>query len=370
MSAKKTATKQPARKPGLYRSLSAADLAKRDAAALSLQEQATARPLDGLAAIKAAGLSSEPVDAASASEALLIAEQRIVPGMTAEIPLHLLREGPFNARVFYRSAEIDEMVNSLERHGQEVSAEGWIEDQLVWLIDGGKRYRASRAGGRASLRVELKPKPQSNQALYLASRRMNTERSTQTAIDDAVRFRALLDDGVFVSQDAIAEAVGLKKAMVSTVLSLTRIPERLLGRMKESDVTAGVGVAAQIARLFIDRSADDSESSAGASRTLDPADPADAAILEDRELVASEIIDETIRKELTRTDVQRLVRSRIKGPQQRQRADVRELRWGSLRGQLKVTPKKRAIEIALPEADLGEFEALVARLESILAAGA
>lgn len=367
-----TAAGKSKARPTLFRRPSAEELQQRDEAG-----SAAAPPLAPIAEPDAAGAVAHVGGVAPAvlaawgpggvtviDGALHCDGRPVTPGMTIEVPTALISETPYNARVYYRSQEIDEMVTSLDRFGQEVSAEGWVENGRVWLVDGGKRYRASRAGGRPTVRVEIKAKPSDAREIYLASRRMNVERSAQTAIDDAVRFRTLLDEGVFPTQEALGEAVGIKKAMVSTIMSLTRIPERLLGRMKESDVTSAVGVACEVARLFIDRAVDDD---ATRGRSLDPDDAEDQRVLEERELIAEEIIDEAIRKELTRSDVQRLVRSRIRGPQQRARADVREVRWKGQRGQLKVTPKKRAIEIALPEIDEDRFEALVSRLEAVLA---
>ena len=56
------------------------------------------------------------------------------------------------------------------------------------------------------LRVELKEVPNPLDS-YLISREMNQTRSDQTVLDDAVRWKDLLAEGIFANQKAIADSI-------------------------------------------------------------------------------------------------------------------------------------------------------------------
>ncbi|WP_119155390.1 ParB/RepB/Spo0J family partition protein [Caldimonas tepidiphila] len=290
-----------------------------------------------------AAAAAAPAIAPSAPPSENVADYPV--GSTVQVPLHLIGENPFNARVFYVASEIDDMALSLQAHGQDVSAEGWVEDGRVLLIDGGKRLRGARAAGLPSLRVEIKRKPANSRDLYLASRRINLERSAHTVLDDAVRFQALLKAGVFESQDEIAQRLQISKSAVSQVMAINLIPERLLARMKEHPQTSSHGAAYELSRIFV----------AELART----DPDRA------EQLAAEVIDEVVRKEMTRQQVRALIESRLQGPQRRVRSEIRELRLGAAKGQLKVVEERGQLEFsirALPAEDLQRLVAAVERL--------
>lgn len=266
-------------------------------------------------------------------------------GSTANVPLHLIGENPYNARVFYVASEIDEMALSLQAHGQDVSAEGWVEDGRVLLIDGGKRLRGARAAGLPFLRVEIKAKPPSSRELYLASRRINLERSAHTVLDDAVRFQALLQARVFESQEEIAQHLQISKSAVSQIMAINLIPERLLARMKEHPQTSSHGAAYEISRIFVSELAKN--------------DP-------DRsEQLAGEVLDEVVRKEMTRQQVRGLIESRLQGPQRRMRSEIRELRLGEAKGQLKVVEERGQLELSIKALPAAELQRLVQAVEKL-----
>ncbi|UUZ66190.1 hypothetical protein LP417_34720 (plasmid) [Polaromonas sp. P1-6] len=62
-------------------------------------------------------------------------------------------------------------------------------------------------------------------------------RSNQGAFDDAVRWQALLDKGVFQTLEDLAKDVELSVPSVSRITKLNRIPERLMRSMNEDQQT-------------------------------------------------------------------------------------------------------------------------------------
>lgn len=150
-------------------------------------------------------------------------------GQVIDAPLSRIRSNPFNPRAIYPTSAVDDMAVSLAKHGQRVSATGYLaEDGDIVLIEGETRLRGARAAGLSTLRVELKPKPETDQALYEEARAANVERRDQTPLDDALKWKELLAKKVYPSQIALATALGLKEDHVSRVMSLATLTSRVI----------------------------------------------------------------------------------------------------------------------------------------------
>src|SRR5665647_698513 len=173
-------------------------------------------------------------------------------GRTYELPLAKFRESPMNARVFYSAEDVDGMATSLIQNRQEVPVTGYAntDGDSVMLVDGQKRLRGARAGGLEVLRVEICAAPADEKSVFLMSRRINRDRSSQTALDDAVRFQQLLDGGHFSNQEELGKAVEMSQSSISRVLAINKIPERIMHRMKDSVLLTGVAPAHAISQIF------------------------------------------------------------------------------------------------------------------------
>lgn len=88
--------------------------------------------------------------------------------------------------------------SSDENSKQKVAANGWVRpDGRIKLDDGGTRLRAARASGLEYLEVKIVGPTQQSAEQFKRSKALNDERSSQTALDLAVMFRKLLDEGVY-----------------------------------------------------------------------------------------------------------------------------------------------------------------------------
>ena len=170
-------------------------------------------------------------------------------GQVALVALHLISENKHNARVFYLASDIDATAVSMQKNQQLSIATGWIEDGKLLLNDGQKRARAARAGGIPHLKVEITSKPDPRSG-YLASRAMNVERSNQTCLDDAVRWKEMLADGLFTGHADLATALDMTQPNISKTLAINEIPNRLINRMKDNQATSSLRVAYEISRIF------------------------------------------------------------------------------------------------------------------------
>jgi len=154
------------------------------------------------------------------------------------VPLNLILSNPVPPRYHYPVSDIDKMKEMLSKDGQKISATGFLSDpamgdRRVVLIDGETRFRGMRAAGLPTLRVEIKPPPESDQALYELARSANKDRRDQTALDDAMRWKELLERKVYASQRSLGLALGVPEDVVSRTISLSSLSSLVVGTVAE-----------------------------------------------------------------------------------------------------------------------------------------
>jgi ParB family chromosome partitioning protein len=149
-------------------------------------------------------------------------------GQVYEVPLERIKSNPQNPRAVYTSKAIDEMAQSLRATGQQIAATGFVEGDYVVLIEGETRLRGARSAGLATLRVEIRAQPASSRELYRNARDANVKRRDQTPLDDAVRWKQLLEDKVYESQADLGRDLEIDQATVSKTLALADLPQPIL----------------------------------------------------------------------------------------------------------------------------------------------
>lgn len=268
-------------------------------------------------------------------------------GVVYDVPLNVLQRSEFNARVFYSTEELDEMSKSLLAKGQDVPAVGYLKNGRITLVDGQKRYQAATNASLPTLKVLITQAPANECEEYEESRRINLTRSSQTALDDAVRWKAMIDKGTYASQSELALKLNVSEGNVSKTISITAIPERLLRMMSDHPQTRTLSIAYEVSRIF--------------SAPKFKETPDDAAYL------AQEVIDEIKKKDMGRNQVKSLIDSKLEGPKQRMRAEAMPVKYGEVKGTLKVFPSRGQLELSfsgLPEDKVNELKE---RVEQMLA---
>lgn len=295
---------------------------------------------------------AHPVDeSVPRTSAQTVAQVDYKVGQVYSVPISRVRENPWNAREFYTTDEVDAMAVSLTEHGQEVPALGYVADQAVGfitLIDGQKRLRGAKAAGILELRIDLCVAPIDAKSMYLTSRRINLERSSQTALDDAVRFQHLLSSGVFAKQEDLAAAIGKSQETVSRITKLTVIPEKIMRRMRDHPLLTGINAAYAISQIFT------------AGKFKDDPDGS--------ENLASLIIDESLKKEISANQVMQLVASRLAGPIHRNRNTKRDVVYAGKKGVFKTNEEKGLLEFSISGLSAEQVEELRRKIESTLQA--
>ena len=182
---------------------------------------------------------------------------------------------------------------------------------------------------------------------YITSRARKGERSQPTCLDDAVLWKEMLADGLFTGHADLAAALDLTPPNISKTLAINEIPIRLIHRMKEHQVTSSLRVAYEISRIFARKAEADLES-------------------EKLEVLADEVIDEVIKRNLSSESTKSLIESRLIGPKKRVRPDARDLRFGEFKGLIKATPSKGTLEISFKNLTAQQLEDLSNLVERAL----
>lgn len=278
-----------------------------------------------------------------------------VVGAIVKVPLSLIDSNPLSPRQIYQDKEVDKIATSLPE-GQDVAAHGYVQEGRIKLIDGGTRYRAARLSDSISLDVKIEPRPEDDLQLFARARALNEQRSPTTALDFALSLKKLMERGAVRSQRDVVdripgpEGTKLSESMVSMYMRIGRMPERIHKEMSKLPQTNTFTALYAVSELFEGR--DDEES-------------LDKAIA-----LAREIIDEIHRRELGTKQIVSLVKSRLEGPQHRERSQATPLEFGAhspYQGQIKTFGKKGQVDLSLKGLSEDEMPEVKAVLTKALA---
>lgn len=190
-------------------------------------------------------------DAAIVSEPPEVRAQPLAHTVSA-IPVEDVVSNPYNPRAFYSAETIDELADSFAKQGQITPILVTRLEQFPGkyvIVDGERRIRAARSRGDKTITADVRD-GLDNRNLYLRAYHANKEREEQTVFDDALAWKKLLDDHVYVDQVELGVAVGEDPKHISKVISLTSLPSFLLQRMAQNKKVIGLGHAYNIKLIF------------------------------------------------------------------------------------------------------------------------
>lgn len=216
-----------------------------------------ARRPDPAEIAKIAEVTQQPESVRAPENSLAPAQDAFTPrtnytiGQIAVVAVHELKINPLNARRVVSPAGLDELAQGMKARGQEIAALGYVDDNgTVCLIDGHRRLEASRIAELPTLRVEIRPKPENEQALYLSSRAANVDREAQTPIDDALAWKMLLDRRIFPSQAELARCLNIDPTVLNRTLGLANLPKPLMAMLTERPSLMNLRMLDAIKRFF------------------------------------------------------------------------------------------------------------------------
>ncbi len=150
-----------------------------------------------------------------------------------EVPLDDIDQNPFNARKIYRTERVSELAASIGAHGQEIPGIATIRAGRFVLVAGHYRLRALKVLGAKTMLLMIHL-DLSDKELYSHSYRENAERESQSALDNALSWRQLIDQGVYKSETDIADATGMSLPNVNKTLAALRLTGPVLDVVKEA----------------------------------------------------------------------------------------------------------------------------------------
>ena len=160
----------------------------------------------------------------------------------AEIPVRLLQPNPAQPRHSFDQGALDELADSIRRHGvlqpllvSEDGAGGYL------VIAGERRWRAARAAGLNTVPAVIRERLGARDELALALVE-NLQRRDLSPLEEARAFEHLRSEHG-LSQSEIAGQVGLDRSTVANALRLLRLPEAIQAWVEAGELSAGHGRA-------------------------------------------------------------------------------------------------------------------------------
>jgi ParB family chromosome partitioning protein len=163
-------------------------------------------------------------------------------GGYAEIPIDRLRANPQQPRHHFDRESLEELASSIRVHGvlQPLLVSEERRDRYV-LITGERRWRAARLAGLATVPAVIRERVEDAEQLELALVE-NLQRRDLTPLEESRAFEHLRSS-LGLSQQEIAERVGMDRSTVANALRLLKLPAELQEMVERGELSAGHGRA-------------------------------------------------------------------------------------------------------------------------------
>jgi len=167
----------------------------------------------------------------------LLGEPQSDRGEKPEIDISAIRPNPFQPRTVFDSSALEELRDSIKKHGilQPVvvrrSGEGFE------LVSGERRWRAARQAGLLKIPAMVREEVSDGEMLELALVE-NVQRQDLDRMERAKGFKALMEK-LSLTQQGVADRVGLKRVTVANHLRLLDLPSKVQEAVGSGLLTMG-----------------------------------------------------------------------------------------------------------------------------------
>lgn len=181
------------------------------------------------------------------------------PGDRVLLPLDCLAENPNNPRVFYSESALRDLIKSIAKTGLQTAVQVYPKNAQGehMLKSGHRRARATRVLGHTVIKAEVVAYSGDTLRDYREAREINREHKSHSLLDDAVRFKQLLDNGDVKDQQTLATMLGVTDAEVSKHLSIGVLPMSALEEMAEHQSQCGLTASYLLYRYWVTSEKDD-----------------------------------------------------------------------------------------------------------------
>lgn len=155
----------------------------------------------------------------------------------ADIDIEKIVPNPYQPRTEFNLEAIEELSQSIKLLGliQPITVRP-IESGMYQIISGERRYRASKLAGIKTIPAYIR-QTDDNGMLEMAIVE-NIQREDLDAIEVAVSFQRLIDE-CNLTQEAMADRVGKKRATVTNYLRLLKLPAEIQFAIRAKKITMG-----------------------------------------------------------------------------------------------------------------------------------
>jgi len=241
-------------------------------------------------------------------------------------------------RVFNREA-LSDLASSISEHGilQPIIVRKYGSGYQI--ISGERRWRAARMAGLQEVPVIIK-EMDDNDALVIGLIE-NLQREDLNVVEEALGYKRLMETFSY-TQEAISKRVGKSRPVIANALRLLALPKCVLDAAENGDITAGH------ARAFLPL----------------------CEKLSEKEI--NELLDKTIRKELTVRDLEALYK-RISQEKPKKAENPNAIYYRELESdmaqtmgrKIKIVPKRGKGRIEIEFYNKNDFETLIEALKKI-----
>lgn len=153
------------------------------------------------------------------------------------LPVASLRPNPHQPRKHFDPAAMAELTDSVRRHGiLHPIVVRPVRDGYE-IVSGERRWRAAQAAGLATVAVSIRPDISDAQMLELALVE-NLQRQDLDAMERATGYQQLMKS-LGLTQEQVAEKVGLKRATVANHLRLLDLPPQAQEALRKGLIQMG-----------------------------------------------------------------------------------------------------------------------------------
>lgn len=156
---------------------------------------------------------------------------------TAEIEIEKIEPNPYQPRTEFNREAIEELAQSIRLLGliQPITVRP-ISGNRYQIISGERRFRASQMAGLKSIPAYIRKTD--DQGMLEMAIVENIQREDLDSIEVALSFQRLIEE-CHLTQEAMAERVGKKRATVTNYLRLLRLPVEIQFAIRAKKISMG-----------------------------------------------------------------------------------------------------------------------------------
>lgn len=156
--------------------------------------------------------------------------------LVQEVDIELIDPNPFQPRTNFDDESLSELAESISKLGIIQPITVRLLDGRYQLISGERRFRAAKLAGLKSLPAFIRTAD--DQGMLEMSLVENIQREDLNAIEVAISYQRLIDE-CNLTQDALSERVGKKRATISNYLRLLKLPAEIQLGIISSAISMG-----------------------------------------------------------------------------------------------------------------------------------